>query len=120
MNKNRIFQFALALAAIIGPLPALAQQPTTWEKMPRMQLERQFAGPLKDTIVQRWRDPADGMVCIIYLPISVQHSTPTPGSFVQYANNTIGSISCMMGPPGARPAAAQTATPATTPAAVQR
>lgn len=43
-----------------------------------------FAGPLQDTIVQRWRDPVDGTVCYLYLPISAQHSPPTPSGFVQY------------------------------------
>jgi|SRR5215470_6966438 len=80
----------------IGLIPptAVAQQ-ATWEQMPRMQLERQFAGPLKDTIVQRWRDPTDGTICYLYLPISAQHSPPQTGGYVQYGANTIGSISCM-------------------------
>jgi hypothetical protein len=67
-----------------------------------MQLERQFAGPLQDTLIQRWSDPADGTVCYMYLPITVQHSPPIqPEGFVQYGGNAIGSISCF-----ARPAAA--------------
>ena len=70
------------------------QQPSEWAKLPRMQLERQFAGPLQDTIVQRWRDPADGTICYIYLPITAAHSAPTPNGYVQYGANTIGSISC--------------------------
>jgi hypothetical protein len=86
----------------------------TWDKLPRMQLERQFAGPLQDTLIQRWRDPVDGMVCYIYLPISAQHSAPTTGGFVQYGPNVVGSISCMPGPAAvaAAPAAARPATPA--------
>lgn len=60
-----------------------------------MQLQAQYLGPLKDTIVQRWRDPVDGTVCYIYLPIVVQHSAPTPTGFVQYGANNIGSISCI-------------------------
>ncbi len=67
-----------------APLPAL----------PRMQLEGQFAGPLKDTIIQRLRDPRDGTVCYIYLPITVQHSPPTASGAVEYGPNAIGSISC--------------------------
>jgi hypothetical protein len=72
-----------------------------------MQLERQFAGPLRDTIVQRWRDPVDGTVCYIYLPISAQHSPPTPSGFVNYGSNSIGSISCAPGTPPRAPAALQ-------------
>lgn len=104
------------LAALLLPATALAQTPqqqtqppqaqtqSTWDTLPRMQLERQFAGPLRDTVVQRWRDTADGTVCYIYLPISAQHSPPTTAGFVNYGSNSIGSISCF--PNGtARPAA---------------
>ena len=60
-----------------------------------MQLERQFAGPLQDTIIQRWRDPIDGTACYIYLPITAAHSALAPDGFVQYGANIIGSISRM-------------------------
>jgi hypothetical protein len=82
------------------PQPQQQQQPPAesgeWAKLPRMQLERQFAGPLQDTIVQRWRDPVDGTVCYIYLPITAAHTPPTPTGFVQYGANTIGSLSCLV------------------------
>src|SRR4051812_5680719 len=90
-------QYIASLALIIAvPCLAIAQQPTTppaasaasgapqfqqsaeWSKLPRMQLERQFAGPLQDTVVQRWRDPLDGTVCYIYLPIFVAHTPAGP------------------------------------------
>lgn len=88
-----------AAAACLLAAPATAQQAAqphqpTWQSLPHMQLERQFAGPLQDTIIQRWRDPVDGAVCYIYLPISAQHSLPTDTGYVQYGANTIGSISC--------------------------
>ena len=70
-----------------------------------MQLERQFAGPLQDTIIQRWCDPVDGMICYIYLPITAQHSPPGQAGFVQYGANIIGSISCVA-PAAAAPASA--------------
>ena len=60
-----------------------------------MKLQAQFAGPLKDTVVQRWQDPATGATCYIYLPITVQHSGVTPTGYVQYGANPIGSISCL-------------------------
>ena len=90
---------ALAQAA---PPPAGAEAPQRWDAMPRLQLEAQFAGPLRDTIIQRWRD-GEGTVCYVYLPITAQHSPPTPSGYVQYGANTIGSISCMPAP-AARPA----------------
>ena len=77
--------------------------------MPHMQLERQFAGPLEDTIVQRWRDPEDGTVCYIYLPITAVHSAPTSTGFVQYGSNSIGTISCLPAAPAKHPAAAKPA-----------
>src|SRR4029078_12847554 len=87
--------------------PQAQQQPqSTWDTLPRMHLERHFAGPLRDTIVQRWRDPVDGTICYIYLPISAQHSPPTPAGFVNYGSNSIGSHSCSPAPAPARGSAA--------------
>jgi hypothetical protein len=99
---------AFAQAKPAAPAAAPAEPAVTWDKLPRMQLERQFAGPLQDTLIQRWRDPVDGMVCYIYLPISAQHTAPTTGGFVQYGPNVVGSISCAPGPAvvAAAPAAA--------------
>jgi len=91
--------------------PAPQQQNATWAELPRMQLERQFAGPLQDTVVQRWRDPVDGTVCYIYLPISAQHTPPGPAGFMQYGANIIGSISCLA-PAPSPPASAQKRAPA--------
>jgi hypothetical protein len=90
----------LALAALLStPAIGLAGQAPAvpWSKLPRMQLEGQFAGPLQDTIIQRWRDPANGTVCYLYLPITAQHSSPTGSGYVQYGPNIIGTISCMPG-----------------------
>jgi hypothetical protein len=87
---------ALAAAAFIYMQRATTAPdsiaPTT---VGRMTLKAQFAGPLKDTVVQRWEDPATGNNCYIYLPVVVQHSAPTPTGFVQYGPNGIGSISCL-------------------------
>jgi hypothetical protein len=90
-----------------------------WAKLPRMQLERQFAGPLQDTVIQRWRDPVDGTICYIYLPITAAHTPPTASGYVQYGSNTIGSLSCVATPPPAAPRAAG-APPATPPATTSR
>jgi hypothetical protein len=90
----------LALAALLWtPAIVLAGQAPAvpWSKLPRMQLEGQFAGPLQDTIIQRWRDPANGTVCYLYLPITAQHSSPTESGYVQYGPNIIGTISCIEG-----------------------
>jgi hypothetical protein len=60
-----------------------------------MTLEAQFAGPLQDTVVQRWADPDTGATCYIYLPIVVQHSNPLENGMVHYGLNSVGSISCL-------------------------
>ena len=92
--------FASPLQAQQRP-PSPPQQPgqaprpqVTWEGLPRMQLEQMFAGPLQDTVVQRWRDPQTGTLCYLYVPFTVQHSDKTPTGAVQYGPNNIGSISC--------------------------
>ncbi len=64
-----------------------------------MQLERQFAGPLQDTVIQRLRDPVDGTICYLYLPISAPHSPTTATGFVQYGPNIIGNINCQPAAP---------------------
>ena len=68
-----------------------------WERLPRMQLEAVYAGPLKDTTIQRWRDPVGEVVCYLYIPFTAQHSPPTPSGYVQYGPNSIGAISCVPG-----------------------
>jgi Asp-tRNA(Asn)/Glu-tRNA(Gln) amidotransferase A subunit family amidase len=78
-------------------------------------LPDQFAGlrnAAQDTIIQRWRDPVDGTICYIYLPITAAHSPPTASGYVQYGSNTIGSMSCVAAAPAAPRGAA--APPATT------
>jgi hypothetical protein len=111
--------WALAALVLLCSAAAAQQQPpqpsNTWAQMPRMQLERQFAGPLQDTIIQRWRDPVDGTVCYIYLPITAQHSPPGQAGFVQYGANIIGSISCVAAAPSPAAAAAAPAPRKTAP-----
>lgn len=86
----------IGLLCAAGTQSAIAQR-FDWQRAPRMTLDRQFAGPLTDTIIQRLRDPVDGSVCYIYLPISASHSEKTGSDYVQYGSNTIGSISCTAG-----------------------
>ena len=65
-------------------------------QLPSMQLQQQFAGPLVGTAIQRWRDPIDGTICYIFLPMVVHHSA-APAGYVQYGANSIGSITCLPG-----------------------
>lgn len=96
MTFSRPWLFATSLAAVLAAAPASAQQ-VQWQKMPRMELEGQYAGPLYDTIIQRWRDPDNGVVCYIYLPVTVAHTPIPPQGYVKYGANTIGSIDCVPG-----------------------
>ena len=79
----------------------LAPQPER-PKFPLMKLEAQFAGPFQDTLIQRWRDPIDGRVCYLYIPVRVKHEPAPEGGVVDYGANNIGSISCT-GPDPAKP-----------------
>jgi hypothetical protein len=93
---------ASASAGQQGQMIQTAQQvqaptPPAKPQFPHMELQAQYAGPLQDTIIQRWRDPIDGTVCYLYLPILVHHSPPTPSGFVEYGGNGVGSISCLPG-----------------------
>src|SRR5437762_1725584 len=127
MTRMRWPLVALCLASATAAAQQQPQQPqaqqqqsNTWAQLPRMQLERQFAGPLQDTIVQRWRDPVDGAICYISLPITAQHSPPGPAGYVQYGATTIGSISCYAALPAtatAAPAPAQRKPPPPRPGA---
>ena len=72
-----------------APAPSNGQRP-----IGHMKLEAQFYGPLKSTVIQRWRDDESGMLCYIYLPIIVPHSKPLPNGLVYYGSNTLGTISC--------------------------
>ena len=121
---------ATALTAILYCGVAMAQQPPAqqtqqpaatpqviWEKMPRMQLQQEYAGPLKDTTVQRYRDPETNLICYIYLPFTAAHSAPTATSYVQYGPNVIGSISCASPPAAAATTAAAKPAPAAAPPA---
>ena len=96
-KRDILFATLIVGAALLAPLAAQAQAPGggQWARLSRMKLERQFAGPLQDTVIQRWRDPVDGVVCYIYLPITAAHTPPTPTGFVEYGANTIGSLSCL-------------------------
>jgi hypothetical protein len=78
--------------------PQQSPPPVTWERMPRMQLEAEYGGPMKDTAIQRWRDPTADVICYLYIPFTAQHSPPTQTGYVQYGSNIIGSISCLPAP----------------------
>ena len=88
---------SLALSALPFSHAKAQQAPAqTWEGFPMVILEQVFRGPLRDTVIQRWRDPVNSIICYMYLPISAPLVAAQPGSnFVQYGPNIIGSISCV-------------------------
>ena len=84
-----------AQPAAPGPVAAAPQHNSDWENFPTMLLEKVYRGPLRDTIIQRWRDPIDGSVCFLYLPISAPLAPQSQSGYAQYGPNQIGSISCI-------------------------
>ena len=88
---------SLALSALPFSHAKAQQAPAqTWEGLPTMNLEQVFRGPLRDTVIQRWRDPVNSIICYMYVPVSAPMVAPQPGSnFFQYGPNIIGSISCV-------------------------
>ncbi|HXC56126.1 MAG TPA: hypothetical protein VNU97_12585 [Rhizomicrobium sp.] len=75
--------------------PALDTPPPPHAALPRMQVQAQYGGPLQDTLIQRLRDPLDGTICYVYLPIAVHHTPPSHETgYVEYGANTVGAISC--------------------------
>ncbi len=93
-GQGGVFAAAFIVCGAAGAAPAAKPPPKPGVVLTHMQLQAQFAGPLQDTIIQRWRDPQTGIVCYIYMPILVAHA-PSPMGFVQYGANNIGSISCL-------------------------
>ncbi len=73
---------------------------------------RNNAGPLQDTLIQRLRDPVDGTICYLYLPIVVHHEPVDALGYVEYKANSIGSIACYPPAQAVTRAAAPAATPA--------
>lgn len=88
---------AAAPAAGAPPAGGQAAQPAQapsngWQELQPMLVERVFRGPLRDTVIQRLRDPVDGTTCFLYLPMSA--AVAAQGQFLVYGPNTIGSVSC--------------------------
>ena len=97
---------ATPAAVPVANLPVAAAPVPTHPQLPRMQVTAQYGGPLQDTLIQRLRDPVDGTICYLYLPIAVHHTPPgAETGYVEYGANTVGSISCFSQPPinSARP-----------------
>ena len=81
MTKLKTLSIVVGLTAAASA--ALAQQPSAGDKMPRMQRERQFAGPLQDTIVQETQLQYNGMLVGVYdLLVSKQTQVQTARQYV--------------------------------------
>lgn len=89
-------------AADAKPPAAKASAGPAWESLPSMQVEAYYRAPLADTMIQRLRDPIDGSVCFLYVPIEAQHGRRGSSGYVSYGSNTIGSLSCFPNPDYAR------------------
>ena len=114
-NRRRRTAAFLAIIAVAGGLavvPAMAldaspvnsapklmdsAEPSGWSSAPHMIFEREFAGPVTDTIIRRWRDPDNGAQCYIYAPISAKVAGLAAAGPAGYKADAIGSISCIPG-----------------------
>lgn len=115
-RSGRVLAGSLAACCLVGGASAQQaqspqQQGPRWDSLPLMKLEAFYRGPLLDTVIQRWRDPVDGSICYLYMPISAEHSQTPNSSYVQYGGNQIGSISCFAPPVAVPPAVATPAKP---------
>jgi len=104
---------ALSVLAAVGWLmPAFGKDPQAatapaasgpaWNNLPAMQLEAYYRAPLADTMIQRFRDPIDGAICYLYVPIQAPHGPRGASGYVSYGANTIGSLSCFANPNAGR------------------
>jgi hypothetical protein len=99
-----------ALTGAIGPAhaddvktpPAKSAAGPAWSSLPSMQIEAYYRAPLVDTMIQRLRDPIDGSVCFLYVPIEAQHSRRGASGYVSYGSNNIGALSCFPNPDSLR------------------
>src|SRR3954452_14205675 len=110
MQSIRFFLIVALGSSAVPILPALAQA-VKWGSIPTMQLEGLYRGPLRDTVVQRWRDPVGGNICYLFIPMGQEHAPANASGYVQYGPNTIGSISCVATPVAPRHAARATESP---------
>jgi len=95
LSVGRLQAAFVVLGIISSGAQAQAQAQQSWEELPMMELQGFYRGPMKDTLIQRWRDTETGAICYIYMPIIAQN-TPTEGApYVHYGPNQIGSISCV-------------------------
>jgi hypothetical protein len=85
---------APATVAVTPPPAEAPPPPPPHAELPRMKIEAQYGGPLKDTLIQRLRDPADGTICYLYLPMVVHHQPVDALGYVEYGANPVGAISC--------------------------
>ena len=97
------------------PRPSSEAPSSQWQGLPPLVVERVYRGPLRDTVVQRLRDPVDGATCFIYVPMSA--GVAAQGQFLVYGGNTIGSISCFGPAHVVQSQRAPTGTPPSTPPA---
>ena len=99
---TRNLLWAALVTAACGPAFSQEQKQISESKsIDQFVLDGQYAGPFKDTVVQRWVDRITGNVCYLYIPVVVPglpNSGTTPGQPRVYGPNGIGTISCVPRP----------------------
>ena len=94
--QSALLLVGATLPATIGLGPAAsASEAAAVPVSSAMEAEQQFAGPVSNTVIYRWRDPTNGSLCYVYVPTEAQYASSRASGFVKRAANTIGSISCI-------------------------
>ena len=94
-QRARLLVWTMLPATIGAGSAASASEAPALPASSAMEVEQQFAGPVSNTAIYRWRDPTNGSVCYVYVPVDAQYASSRASGFVKRAANTIGSISCI-------------------------
>ena len=101
--KSTIFKFILLATFLNAHANAeeIRNKPeSSGRGLGTMVLDAQFAGPFKDTLIQRWVDVSASAICYLYIPVTVpslpNQQTVNSGEAARvYGPNSIGTISCI-------------------------
>ena len=96
MKLNNFFLSFFTLFLISSSSKAQEKNSPQLQLQDNLKLEKNFPGPFRDTIIQRWVDQKNGVVCYLYIPVVAEPSkVATEKTLRVYGPNYIGSISCL-------------------------
>jgi len=81
------------LASFFFVFPSLVVQA---EQPPEMPTVTEWSGPFKETVIAKYYDRAEGVICYIYAPLNIGTSVSCGSNGCgTHFNGDIGSISCV-------------------------